>query len=285
MRAASLIVAVTAMRLASVGQAVFAATMVAVGILGLVQHDLAPIWQGVPRHFAGREILVYPCAFVSLTCGLGLLWPRGAGTAARVLFAYLLLWMLLFKVPYIVHAPRVEGYYESCGESAVLVAGAWVLYVRLAPEWDRRRLSFATGGMGLRLARALYGLSLLAFGLSHFVYLDLTAPLVPGWLPWHLAWAYFTGCAYAGAGAAVLTGVCARLAATLSTLQMGLFTLLVWVPLAAQGLITNGQRGELALSWALTAAAWAVADSYRGMPWLAARTRAGADVATARAEP
>ncbi|HVS78306.1 MAG TPA: hypothetical protein VHE11_15310 [Steroidobacteraceae bacterium] len=267
------------MRIAGVSHAVFAATMVALGILGLLQGDLAPIWQGVPKEFAAREALIYLCAFVSLACGLGLLVPRASATAARVLFGYLLLWMLLFKVPFILRAPTVEGSYQSCGESAVLVAGAWVLYASLAAEWDRRRLGFATGELGVRLARALYALALFAFGLSHFAYLDLTAPLVPSWLPWHVAWAYGTGCAYLAAGAAVLIGVYARLAAGLCALQMGLLTLLVWVPPTAAGISSTGQRSELILSWALTSAAWVVADSYRGIPWLAVRIRGGAPAA------
>jgi uncharacterized membrane protein len=276
------------MRIASVGHAVFAATMIALGIVGLLHGNFAPIWDGVPKDFASGEALVYLCAFVSLVCGIGLFWQRAASTAARVLFVYLLLWMLLFKLPYIVRAPAVEGYYQSCGETAVLAAGAWVLYAWFAAPWDRRHLGFATGEKGVRLARVLYGLALIAFGLSHFAYLNLTAPLVPAWLPLHVAWAYFTGCAYLAAGVAVLIGVYARLAATLSALQMGLFTLLVWVPLLAEGLRSAGQRGEFAVhsefavSWALTAAAWVVADSYRGMPWLAVGIRASAAAAAER---
>lgn len=261
------------MRIASVGHALFAATLVAFGIFGLVRGDFAPIWDVVPKDFPTREGLIYLCAAVSLICGAGLFFQRTAGTTSRVLFAYLLLWMVLFRVPLIVQAPTVEGSYQNWGETAVLVAGAWVLYAWFAGPWDRRQLAFATGEVGVRLARALYALAMIAFGLSHFVYLNLTAPLIPTWLPWHVGWAYFTGGAYLAAGAAMLIGVCARLAAALSAVQMGLFTLLVWVPLMAAGLMSAGQRGEFAISWALTAAAWVVADSYRDVPWLAVTPR------------
>jgi len=259
------------MRIASVGHAVFAAAMITVGVLGLVNGTFAAIWEPVPKGVPAREVLVYLSAFVALGGGIGLLFRRTASPAARALLGYLLLWMLVLRGRVIVLAPASQNSWSNCAETAVIVAGAWVLYAWFATDWDRRRLRFFTD---VRIARVLYGLALIPFGIAHFVYPKETAGLVPSWLPAHLALAYFTGGAFLAAGVAILVGVCGRLAAALSALQIGLFTALVWLPIVASaGHKDAFQWSETLISLAVTAGAWVVADSYRGMAWLAVNKR------------
>ena len=246
------------MRIASIGHAFFAVMLIALGIVGFLKPHFMPLWGPIPQ---SAPALAYLCSFISLVCGIGLLWRSTATVAARVLLGYLLLWLLIVGLPSVLPS-LVLGAWWPVAKIVPPLAAAWVLYIWFAADWDRQHLGFALGEKGLRIARVLYGVTLIFFGLAHLLYLSLTTPLVPGWLPWHLFWAYFTGGTFIAAGLAVIFKIYAPLAAALSTLQIGLFTLLVWIPIVAAGSKDTFQWSETFLSAALTAAGWVVADSY-----------------------
>lgn len=203
----------------------------------------------------GQEWLLRLCAVISLVCGLGMFWQRTAVLAAGVLFVYLLLWFVVFKLRFIVLEPLVPVSYEAVAMTAAIVTGAWVLYASLAANQDKQWLKLSTGDGGLRIAQLIYGLCMIVFGSAHFFYPEFTIPIVPAWLPWHEWWAYFTGCTFILAGIAILIKVYSRLAATLSAVQIGLFTLLVWVPMVAAGTASPAQVGEFVVSCVVTASA------------------------------
>jgi uncharacterized membrane protein len=260
------------MRIASMGHAVFSATMIGLGIVGLLYRDFVPMWNPFPASVPARELFLYLGALISLMSGICLLVPRLAPVAARLLLATLLLWLLLFRLPNFLHEPLFAACW-TVFPLAVMLAAAWVLYVWFAADWDRKHLGLVSSNNGLRIARGLYGLSLIFFGMAHFLAVQATTPLVPNWLPAHVFWAYFTGSTFIAAGVAVLTGLYARLAAALSTLQIGLFLLLVWIPIVAAGSKVPFQWSETILNTALLTAAWVIADSYRNTPWLATNNR------------
>lgn len=239
----------------TVSRIAFGLTFVGIGVIGLVSGTFAPNWNPVPETVPARALLVWLTTLVALGSGAGLLVKRTAAWAALVLTIFLILWTAAFKFPYIVRGPLVEGSYQSNGENWVLIAAAWVLYAELAGT-----RKFLSSDLGRRIAGLLYGLALIAFGLSHFFYLDMTAPLVPAWLPGPLFWAYATGVIYTACGLAIASGLAPRLGALGAAANITLITVLVWGPMVAAGGLSAMHWQETVVSCALMAASWVLAS-------------------------
>jgi uncharacterized membrane protein len=253
----------------SPSRAVFAAALLGLGILGLIYGNSSELWAPIPRDLPGREAIIYLCSAIELGCGIGLLLRAYTTSASRVLLGFLLLWLILLKLPALIHAPREMVSWESFGEIAATTAGGWCLFAAHAGAWERRHLQFAVGENGVRAARLLLIASLPMFGLAHFAYHDLTASLVPKWLGSPLGWTYLTGAASLAAAAGMLLGIVPRLAAGLETAMLWLFTLLVWGPRVVPLPADQGIWSEFVISAAIASGAWLVADSYRRVAWLA----------------
>ncbi|HEY5231064.1 MAG TPA: hypothetical protein VIJ11_09265 [Galbitalea sp.] len=221
--------------------------MIGLGIFGLINGDFAEVWQFVPASVPGRQVMAYTSAALMLVCGIGLLSKHTDALAARVLFWYLALLVLLLKLPVVVKHPLVEVAWQSMSEIVVVFTGGWVL--------------FAADGRAVRSAQLVFGAALIPLGLAHFFYLNMTAPLVPAWLPYHTGWAYLTGAAQIAAGLGVLLGICARLAAALEAAMLTAFTVLVWIPAILAAPTSRPSWSELTISWAVSAGAWVVAAS------------------------
>jgi uncharacterized membrane protein len=238
----------------------FAVGMIGLGILALVYGDFALVWQPVALWIPGRTILAYGSGLIMLLGGVGLLLRTTAAWSARILFPYLIVWLLL-KVPALVVAPQMEAVWLGFGELAVLLAGGWVLFAKLAELREESPLTFATGQNGIHLAQMLFAVSIIPIGLSHLVYVKETADLVPAWLPYRVGWAYLTGAGQIACGLGVLFSIFPRVAARAEAGMMSLFTLLVWGPAILAAPTTRLPWTAFFISWAIASAAWIVAQN------------------------
>src|SRR5882724_4276269 len=151
----------------------FAVGMIALGILALVCGDFALVWQPVAPWVPGRTALAYGSGLIMLFGGVGLLFRTTAKWSARILFPYLIVWLLL-KVPALIVAPQMEAVWLGFGELAVLMAGGWVLFAKLAGLREGSPLAWAASENSMHLARMLFAVSLIPIGLSHLVYVKET---------------------------------------------------------------------------------------------------------------
>lgn len=205
-----------------------AAGLFAMGVLSVVYRDFAYTWQPVPP-FAGRGIAAILCGAFMIAVSAGLIFRSTFTTAVRALFLFLIAWQLL-KFPALFAAPKIEGVWLGFGETAVLLAGGWMLFARASGVKDAGFFRYIAGERGARLAAILFGAALIPIGLGHIFYAQITASLVPVWLPGRLALAYITGYGQIACGLGVLFKVMARQAAMIETVMLALFAFLVWGP-------------------------------------------------------
>jgi uncharacterized membrane protein YphA (DoxX/SURF4 family) len=259
------------MRIDGLGHGLFVLALASVAILSVSYDNFVPLGQPFPAWLPGREVWIYGSALLLLLASAGLCFPRTAVASAATVAVYQVLWAIICAIPIFSKPLSVGAWYGFCEALAPLV-GAWILYAMLCWQSRRSHTGIASDG-AVRVAQALFGLTCVFYGWSHFAYADYTASMIPAWLPGHSGFAYITGLGHIAAGIGLVIGVLPRLAATLEAIMMSLFGLLVWVPsFFAQpkpGWATPPQNewSELVVSLMLAAVAWMVATSLRYRPW------------------
>jgi hypothetical protein len=230
--------------------------VMALGTLCLVWGTFDP-GQPVPKNFPARTALAYAAAAFMVVAGAAVEWRRTAAWGAAALTAYYALIVVILMNGRVVLAHYAEfGAYSSVAEQVAITAGGLIVYAANA------RIDPALAARLTRIGQLSFGVCALLFGGAHFVYMSMTAPLVPKWLPpTQEFWGYATGASFIAAGVAILTGVQARLAAILLTGMIGSFALLVHEPMLLVDHASHVNWTESALNLAVVGAAWVVADS------------------------
>jgi len=238
------------------GWHVFGIGVMALGVVGLMLGEFHP-GQPVPKDFPDRALLAYAAAAFMLVAGAAVAWRRTVVPGSLAITAYFALVVDLLMNGRVLLLHYAEFLpYESLAIQLAITAGGLIVYARYA------KIDAALAERLTRLGQGVFGLCALVFGAAHFVYMNYTAPIVPKWLPpSQVFWAYATGIGHIAAGVAILTGVQARLAATLLTAMFASFTPLVHVPMLLADPSNHYIWNENAVNIALIGAAWVVMDS------------------------
>lgn len=240
------------LRRVGVGHLFFALSFAVIGAISLEAKDFLLFQEPVPPGIPWRETLACISAALMLVPGIGLLLPATAKRSALALTAFVALWVLALEIPRALAHPLVEVNWLGVGEDSSLVAGGWLIYCAAAGRGDA----------SVRIARILFGIALLPIGLSHFVYLQAAVGFVPTWMPLRAPLTCLGGAGHIAAGLAIAFGVIPRLAAISEAVMESLFTVICWVSAVVATPSDRQVWVNLCISTAITAAAWAVAESY-----------------------
>jgi uncharacterized membrane protein YphA (DoxX/SURF4 family) len=238
------------------GRHAYGLGVMALAVLGLAWGDFDP-GQPVPKAFPDRTILAYAAASFMLLAGAAVEWRRTAAWGAAALTAYYALVVVILMNGRVILAHYAEfGAYNGAAEQVAIATGGLIVYAAVA------KIDAALAARLTRLGQIAFGVCALLFGAAHFVYMNMTAPLVPQWLPPNQEfWGYATGIAHIAGGVAILTGVQARLAAILLTAMYASFIPLVFGPVLFADPSNHFRWTEAAATVVLTGVTWVIVDS------------------------
>jgi uncharacterized membrane protein YphA (DoxX/SURF4 family) len=244
------------------GWRVYSLGVMALGVVCLAWGDFV-LGQPVPKNFPARAALAYVAGAFILLAAAAIQWRRTAARTAAWASAaltayYTIIVVILMNGRLLLTGYAEYGTYSGIAEQLTIVAGGVIVYAATA----KIRIGAIMAKRLTRLGQLAFGVCALLFGGAHFVYRNLTSPLVPKWLPpTQDFWAYATGIGFIAAGVAILTGVQARLAAILLTAMLASFAILVHTPMLLAGPSSRMNWSESAVNLAILGAAWVVADS------------------------
>lgn len=208
------------------GRCIFAAAIIALGVETMVcarnashsvgpQHDVLPVLPWLPA-IPG---LAYAFGLIWVTCGAGLLTSRTLRSAALTLGSLLFLCTLVLDVPKYAVSIASIPLRTLVFEPLSLACLAWLLPGPGAiPNWLERA------------SRYLLAVSLIIFGIDHFLALAFIAALIPNWIPFHVFWVAFFGIAFIASGISIAFDILLRWGAAGIGLMFGVWVITLHLP-------------------------------------------------------
>ena len=215
-------------------QAFYASGLAAIAVQQLICADFRPVIIPplFPAWLPARLVLTWLCSIAFIAASAAIIFEIKARQVALLLGAFLLLPVLFFHIPYELGLyPAHLGVWTDPFKCLTLSGGA--LIVAGFHKRDINQSSFFKFLEKLIDAGKYFvAVTMVVFGIDHFLYFDFVATLVPNWLPAHIFWTYFAGSALILAGVAIIINIKRSLAAGLLGLMIFVWLIVLHVPRA-----------------------------------------------------
>ena len=234
--------------LSNIGRVFFGVSIAALGVSTIYYHDF-PYFLVPPKHswLNDHVFIIYLCGALLLLAGAAIALGRRTVPVALVLGTVFLLVFLFYFVPYeLVSSPNHLhfGDWENSAKELALGAGAFVM-------------------AGRRVGFVLYSLTIISFGVDHWLYAHEAVGYMPVWVGHPVTWLYITGTALLGAGLAILLNFRVRLFATLLGAMIFIWVIILHIPytVASNIAVDGGELVSAFLALACCGIAFAIAGA------------------------
>ncbi len=217
-------------------------------IYGNFRRVQLPPWQ---YHLPALNLIAYVTGAGLIVAGASIIFDIRARNVSLVLGAIFLLLVCLMHVPYeLISEPNKSyhlGLWESTLKELALAGGAFVVAGRYH-ESQLKEKTFLTKLLEqlIPYGSLFFSITMISFGIAHFMYEKNIELMVPSWIPDHTFWTYFSGTALIGAGVCIILDIRKQKIAALLGTMLFLWFWMVHIP----GAVANPEvdRGNLVSS-------------------------------------
>jgi len=210
-----------------------------------------------PKHFWLNDhiLLVYLSGALLFLAGACIAFEKKLLPISLLLGTVLLLIFCFYFVPYeLMTSSRYMhfGQWENAAKELALAGGAFIL--------ARRRVA--------SLGTILFALTIVSFGIDHFLFAKEAAGYIPAWIPYHLFWMYLTGTALLGSGIAIILKIRVPLIAALLGTMILIWVIILHIPkvIAAGAGDSGGEITSAFLALAYCGTAFVIAGVGKKWP-------------------
>jgi uncharacterized membrane protein len=214
------------------GRIFFGIAIAGIGFLTIYYRDF-PYMLIPPKHswIPGLVILSYISGAMLICAGLCIVFEKKIRPASLLLGSALLLIFCFYFIPYqfMVSSNYMHfGDWENAAKELTLSAGAFVMAGGFSKKNENPLTRFLS--KLISLGTILFSITIVSFGVDHFLFAKEAADYVPSWVPYHLFWMYFCGTALLGSGLAILLKIKPRVAAALLGTMIFIWFIILHIP-------------------------------------------------------
>jgi len=203
--------------ISKIGRIFYGIAIAETGFQTIYYHDF-PYMLLPPKHswVPGFAILAFISGIILILAGACLVFEKKTRQISLLLGGVLLLIFCFCYIPYeLMASPNYMhfGEWENAAKELALAGGAFVIAGCFSGKNENSLIRFL--GKLIPFGTIIFSITIISFGIDHFLYAKEASDYVPSWIPNHMFWMYFAGVALFGSGIGITLNIKRGLAATL----------------------------------------------------------------------
>ena len=218
--------------LSGIGRIFYGSAIAETGLQTIYYHDF-PYWLLPPKHswIPGLVPVAYISGALLIVAGACIVFEKKPRSVALLLGAVLLLIFCFCYIPYqFMAASRYLHLlqWENAEKELAFASGAFVIAGCYLGKNENPFTRFF--GKLIPLGSISFAITMISFGILHFLYAKDVAEYVTPWIPYHLFWTYLAGTALIGSGLAIILKIRVGLIAALLGIMLFSWFILLHIP-------------------------------------------------------